>query len=65
MANPRDDLYTAGELAKLFNISKQFLKFLELFEKDKEVVFMNPKGESMTLKVSELCPYPFDDTDLM
>lgn len=37
----------------------------ELFEKDKETVFMNPKGESITLKVSELCPYPFDDTDLM
>lgn len=29
MANPRDDLYTAGELAKLFNISKQTLLYYD------------------------------------
>ena len=36
----------------------------ELFEGDKEVVCINPKGDSRTYKVSELCPYPFDDTTL-
>lgn len=37
----------------------------ELFDKDVLVHFMNLEGEEMTLKVSELCPYPFDDEDLI
>lgn len=36
----------------------------ELFESDKEIICINPKGESKTYKVSQLCPYPFDDTTL-
>lgn len=36
----------------------------ELFEENKLVTFMNPKGEEVTLKVSELCPYPFGSEDL-
>ena len=33
----------------------------ELFEKDKKVIAMNPKGEEISLTVEELCPYPFSD----
>lgn len=36
----------------------------ELFEKDKLVVAMNPKGEELVYKVEELCPYPFSEEDL-
>lgn len=36
----------------------------ELFEKDVEVTFYSNMGEELTLKVSELCPYPFDESDL-
>lgn len=36
----------------------------EMFKKDKDIICMNPKGESKILKVSELCPYPFDDKTL-
>lgn len=36
----------------------------ELFEKDKEIICINPKGDSKTFKVSDLCPYPFDDDTL-
>lgn len=36
----------------------------ELFEKDKKVIAMNPKGEEISLTVEELCPYPFSDEDL-
>lgn len=36
----------------------------ELFEKDKEIIAMNPKGEQEVHTVSELCPYPFDEEDL-
>ncbi|MBR1385964.1 MAG: cytidine deaminase [Bacilli bacterium] len=38
--------------------------FLEFFDKDMQVICMNPKGEELVLKVSELCPYPFDSEDL-
>ncbi len=38
--------------------------FLEFFDKDMLVTCMNPKGDEITLKVSELCPYPFDSEDL-
>lgn len=36
----------------------------EFFEPDKFVIAMNPNGETVKLKVSELCPYPFSDEDL-
>ncbi len=38
--------------------------FLEFFDKDMEVTCMNPKGETLTYTVGELCPYPFDSEDL-
>ncbi|MDD2203645.1 MAG: cytidine deaminase [Bacilli bacterium] len=36
----------------------------ELFEKDKKIICMNPKGETEVRTVEELCPYPFSDEDL-
>lgn len=36
----------------------------EMFMPDKEVICINPSFESRTFKVSELCPYPFDDETL-
>ncbi len=36
----------------------------ELFEKDREVIAMNPKGEIEIHTVQELCPYPFSAEDL-
>lgn len=36
----------------------------ELFKNDAIVTCMNPKGEELTLKVSDLCPYPFGSEDL-
>jgi len=36
----------------------------EFFDKDSEVILMGKNGEIETYKVSELCPYPFDETDL-
>ena len=36
----------------------------EFFDNDSEVVLMGKNGESKILKVSELCPYPFDESDL-
>ncbi len=36
----------------------------ELFETDREVICMNPKGEEERHTVSELCPYPFGAEDL-
>lgn len=36
----------------------------ELFEKDAETIFFSNTGEKLTLKVSDLCPYPFSDEDL-
>ncbi len=37
---------------------------LEFFESDKEVIAMNPKGETETHTIKELCPYPFSEEDL-
>ncbi len=37
---------------------------LEFFEKDKQVICMNPKGETEIHTIEELCPYPFDEEDL-
>lgn len=36
----------------------------EMFDKSKEVVAMNPKGEIEKHTVEELCPLPFSDDDL-
>lgn len=36
----------------------------ELFEKDSEIIFFSNVGEKLTLKVRDLCPYPFSDEDL-
>ena len=36
----------------------------EFFESDKEIIAMNPNGETITHTVSELCPYPFNEDDL-
>lgn len=36
----------------------------EIFNKDKYVYVYSNKGEVKKLKVEELCPYPFDETDL-
>ena len=36
----------------------------ELFESDKKIICMNPKGDSKIFTVEDLCPYPFDDKTL-
>ena len=36
----------------------------EMFDKSKEVIAMNPKGEIEKHTVEELCPLPFSDDDL-
>ncbi len=36
----------------------------ELFEKDKDIILLNKNGNEKVFKVSELCPYPFDEEDL-
>ncbi|MDD3341742.1 MAG: cytidine deaminase [Bacilli bacterium] len=36
----------------------------EFFGKDKKIIAMNPKGETETHTVEELCPYPFSEDDL-
>lgn len=36
----------------------------ELFEEDREIILMSKNGEEKMYKVSELCPYPFNEGDL-
>ena len=36
----------------------------EFFDKDSEIILMGKNGESEKHTVSELCPYPFDKSDL-
>ena len=36
----------------------------EMFDKDREIICMNPNGEVISHTVEELCPYPFSDEDL-
>lgn len=36
----------------------------EFFDGDSTIILMNKKGEEKVLKVSTLCPYPFDENDL-
>ena len=37
---------------------------VEFFDKDSEIVLISKNGEEERHTVSELCPYPFDETDL-
>ncbi|MBQ9019275.1 MAG: cytidine deaminase [Bacilli bacterium] len=37
----------------------------ELFDKDVNLYFYSNTGEVKSYKVSELCPYPFDEEDLV
>lgn len=36
----------------------------ELFDENAKVICMNPKGDALVLKVSDLCPFPFGEDDL-
>lgn len=36
----------------------------EFFDRDATIILMNRNGEEKALKVSSLCPYPFDENDL-
>ena len=36
----------------------------EFFEEDALITMMNPNGDSLVLKVKELCPYPFNEENL-
>ena len=36
----------------------------EFFDKDSEIVLMGKNGEKEVHTVGELCPYPFDKSDL-
>ena len=66
--------YTKGDFKKLYlmvsgdNLSMPCFMcrqvMTELMSKDAEVVLMGKTGETKTYKVSELCPYPFDENDL-
>ena len=37
----------------------------EFFDKESDIILMNRLGEEKILKVSELCPMPFDEEDLL
>ena len=37
---------------------------VEFFDKDSEIILISKNGEEERHTVSELCPYPFDETDL-
>lgn len=37
---------------------------VELFDKDSEIILMGKNGEEEKYTVEEICPYPFDGTDL-
>ncbi len=43
-------------------ICRQF--FVEMFDKDCEIFCYNINGEYNVYKVSDLCPYPFDEENL-
>lgn len=36
----------------------------EMFKEDTLITCMNPNGQSLVLKVKDLCPYPFGSDDL-
>jgi len=37
---------------------------VEFFDKDSEIILMGKNGEKEKYTVEEICPYPFDETDL-
>ena len=37
---------------------------VEFFDKDSEIILMGKNGEVEKYKVSEICPFPFDESDL-
>lgn len=67
--------YTKGDFKKLYlmvdsekvsypcNICRQV--FTEFFEDDMEIVCYNKLGVSKTVKVGDLCPYSFNEDDLV
>ena len=60
-----DKLYvmvSGNKLSTCCFICRQVIS--EFFEKDREIVLMSKDGEEKIYKVSELCPYPFDEGDL-
>ena len=36
----------------------------EFFNEDAAIIMMNKNGEEKVLKISTMCPYPFDENDL-
>ena len=36
----------------------------EFFNEDATIIMMNKNGEEKVLKISTMCPYPFDENDL-
>ena len=40
------------------------VRHIIFFDKDSEIVLISKNGEEERHTVSELCPYPFDETDL-
>lgn len=67
--------YTKGDFEKLYlmcdsdvisfpcNLCRQV--FTEFFEEDMEITCYNKNGQSKTLKVRDLCPYSFNEDDLI
>ena len=37
---------------------------VEFFDKDSEIILIGKNGEHQKYKVSDCCPYPFDESDL-
>lgn len=37
---------------------------VEFFDKDGEIILIGKNGETEKHKISEICPYPFDESDL-
>ena len=37
---------------------------VEFFDKDSDIVLVGKDGQTKEYKVSEICPYPFDESDL-
>ena len=68
--------YTKGDFEELFVMTNSDKKpgtccfmcrqvIQEFFSKESKVTCMNNLGESLVFTVGELCPYPFDEEDLV
>lgn len=60
-----DKLYvmTSGKkISSCCFICRQLI--VEFFDKNSEIILMDMEGNTKTLTVSEMCPYPFDEEDL-